>query len=133
MLRTTFFLVFLCVASANKPTYETLFEHYDNSQGAMPHTLFHNFWMMTFDSNHDSRITSSEFMHEWGAHRLPHSDHALLFFLEMDVNHDTVIDVSDLDKLFPIFDKNEDTFIENTEFYDVWNALFDDVLDLHHK
>ncbi|OWF53974.1 uncharacterized protein LOC110445535 [Mizuhopecten yessoensis] len=131
MFRLAALFAFLCMVSGNTPAYETLFERYDNAQGAMSKPEFHNFWLMSFDSNHDSRITAKEFRDHWISNRLPHTDHALLFFIEMDVNHDTVIDITDLDKLYPLFDKNEDGFIENDEFYAVWDALFEDVLDLH--
>ncbi|XP_060068859.1 uncharacterized protein LOC132548974 [Ylistrum balloti] len=63
------------MAYADTPRYVTMFRRYDNTQGAMGPTEFHNFWMS--------------------------------------------------------FDSNQDLFIEEGEFVEVWDALFDDVLDLH--
>ncbi|XP_021362410.1 uncharacterized protein LOC110456165 [Mizuhopecten yessoensis] len=104
-----------------------LFDKYDgNNDDRLSDTEFRKLFM-NFDSwPEDQQISEHEFIAGWSD---PHSEFseassAALFFFRTDLDHNGLVSIQDVDKLFNMFDENGNHDVSKAEFCDAFTAMF---------
>ncbi|XP_064616670.1 uncharacterized protein LOC135480697 [Liolophura sinensis] len=80
-----------------------------------------------FDKNGDKRVTQAEFAPYWSEITGHSQEIAVAYFLLADLNDDGVIDQSDLDALYKLFDRDGNGQVSAEEFSLTWQKI---ILDM---
>ncbi|KAL5013079.1 hypothetical protein ScPMuIL_011630 [Solemya velum] len=76
-----------------------------------------------FDENNDGNVTEVEFVHGWVGRGLGTNSSAYKMFENADTDHNSVITMLDISRIFTYFDRNYDGHISLIEFIIVWTSL----------
>lgn len=76
-----------------------------------------------FDTNGDGHVTKSEFVTLWQSITHQNQEHAEAFFYLADLNDDNIIDSSDLNPLYNVFDTDGDGQVTAHEFAEKWVGI----------
>ncbi|XP_013093705.1 uncharacterized protein LOC106077517 [Biomphalaria glabrata] len=100
--------------SAQPGTGNNLFHLYAGSDNLMQRNEFDRFWLH-FDDNKDGEVSKLEFDSGWRQEGFPHAASAPLYFLEMDIVRDEVLNSLDFPHIFRLFDEDGNGVISERE------------------
>ncbi|XP_055868619.1 uncharacterized protein LOC129923115 [Biomphalaria glabrata] len=105
--------------------FNNFFQRYAGNDNLLQQNEFARFWLH-FDDNGDGDVSKQEFDSGWRQEGFPNPENAPLYFLELDIVRDEVLNSQDFPHIFHLFDEDGNGAISEREARYNWNAYFSD-------